>query len=161
MFLQVSRPERLFCYSIVKTSSLDHCRHYAQILGSLSNVVAKEQHPGTLDNICGALARLISTNSGLVPMKEVNRSAKCPANSLLTLFFCLKVLPVFVQYLPLREDFEENLAVFRCFDVIYRQGNEHLIPLLGRVLVIGLQVLYKKQHNNDGKCSIYLINLDD
>ncbi|XP_065084506.1 importin-4-like [Ochlerotatus camptorhynchus] len=104
-------------------------KHYPQILASLSNVVAKEQHAGTLDNICGALARLISTNSSQVPMKEV--------------------LPVFVQYLPLREDFEENLAVFRCFDVIYRQGNEYLIPLLGRVLVIGLQVLYKKQHNND------------
>lgn len=104
-------------------------KHYPQILTSLSNVVAKEQHAGTLDNICGALARLISTNSSLVPMKEV--------------------LPVFVQYLPLREDFEENLAVFRSLDVIYRQGNEHLIPLLGRVLVVALQVLYKQQHNND------------
>lgn len=105
-------------------------RHYPQILACLSNVVAKEQHAGTLDNICGALARLISTNSSLVPMKEV--------------------LPVFVQYLPLREDFEENSAVFRSLDVIYRQGNEHLIPLLGRVLVVALQVLYKQQHNNDG-----------
>ncbi|XP_058830529.1 importin-4-like [Topomyia yanbarensis] len=104
-------------------------KHYPQILTSLSGVVAKEQHPGTLDNICGALARLITTNSSLVPMKEV--------------------LPVFVQYLPLREDFEENMAVFRSLDVIYRQGNDNLIPLLGRVLIIGLQVLYKKQHNND------------
>lgn len=104
-------------------------KHYPQILAALSAVVSKEQHPGTLDNICGALARLIITNSNLVPLKEV--------------------LPVFVQYLPLREDFEENLAVFRCLDVIYRQGNDNLIPLLGRVLVVALQVLYKKQHNND------------
>ncbi|XP_038117779.1 importin-4 [Culex quinquefasciatus] len=104
-------------------------KHFPQILTSLSTVVSKEQHPGTLDNICGALARIITTNSSLVPMKEV--------------------LPVFVQYLPLREDFEENQAVFRSLDVIYRQGNEHLIPLLGRVLLVGLQVLYKKQHNND------------
>ncbi|XP_058459811.1 importin-4-like [Malaya genurostris] len=104
-------------------------KHYPQILTSLSGVVAKEQHAGTLDNICGALARLITTNSSLVPMKEV--------------------LPVFVQYLPLREDFEENLAVFRSLDVIYRQGNDNLIPLLGRVLIIALQVLYKKQHNDD------------
>lgn len=49
-------------------------RHYPQILACLSNVVAKEQHAGTLDNICGALARLISTNSSLVPMKEVSRN---------------------------------------------------------------------------------------
>lgn len=71
-----------------------------------------------------------------------------------TLSSLFKVLPVFVQYLPLREDFEENQAVFRSLDVIYRQGNEHLIPLLGRVLLVGLQVLYKKQHNNDGKIEI-------
>ncbi|XP_055534571.1 importin-4-like [Wyeomyia smithii] len=112
-------------------------KHYPQILTSLSAVVAKEQHAGTLDNICGALARLITTNSSLVPMKEV--------------------LPVFVQYLPLREDFEENQAVFRCLDVIYRQGNDNLIPLLGRVLIIGLQVLYKKQHNSD-ECRDLIFN---
>ncbi|XP_055625825.1 importin-4-like [Toxorhynchites rutilus septentrionalis] len=112
-------------------------KHYPQILTSLSSVVSKEQHPGTLDNICGALARLITTNSSLVPMKEV--------------------LPVFVQYLPLREDFEENMAVFRSLDVIYRQGNDNLIPLLGRVLVVGLQVLYKKQHNND-ECRDLIFN---
>jgi importin-4 len=93
--------------------------------------VAKEKHAGTLDNICGALARLIITNASLVPMKSV--------------------LPVFVSYLPLREDFEENLAVYRCLEVCYRQGSEDLIPLLEAVTRAALQVLYKKQYNNDGE----------
>jgi hypothetical protein len=46
-------------------------RHYPQILQVLSQLVGTEKHAGTLDNICGALARLIITNSMLVPMKEV------------------------------------------------------------------------------------------
>ncbi|XP_053677381.1 importin-4-like [Anopheles nili] len=103
--------------------------HYPQIMASLSQLVSKEQHAGTLDNLCGALARLITTNCSLVPLKGV--------------------LPVFVEYLPLREDFTENLAVFRCLDLLYRQGDENLIPLLSRVLVVGLQVLYKKEHTSD------------
>ncbi|XP_058055155.1 importin-4-like [Anopheles bellator] len=103
--------------------------HYPQIMAALSQLVSKEQHAGTLDNLCGALARLITTNCSLVPLKNV--------------------LPVFVQYLPLREDFTENLAVFRSLDLLYRQGDENLIPLLSRVLIVGLQVLYKKEHHNE------------
>jgi importin-4 len=49
------------------------CRHYPQILTALSEAVAKEKHAGTLDNICGALARLVVTNSALVPMKSVSK----------------------------------------------------------------------------------------
>ncbi|XP_052872222.1 importin-4-like [Anopheles cruzii] len=103
--------------------------HYPQIMAALSQLVSKEQHAGTLDNLCGALARIITTNCTLVPLKNV--------------------LPVFVQYLPLREDFTENLAVFRSLDLLYRQGDENLIPLLSRVLIVGLQVLYKKEHHNE------------
>uniref|UniRef100_A0AAG5D5I9 Importin N-terminal domain-containing protein n=1 Tax=Anopheles atroparvus TaxID=41427 RepID=A0AAG5D5I9_ANOAO len=112
--------------------------HYPQIMAALSQLVSKEQHAGTLDNLCGALARLITTNCSLVPLKNV--------------------LPVFVQYLPLREDFTENLAVFRCLDLLYRQGDENLIPLLSRVLVIGLQVLYKKEYQDD-ECNTLVLNL--
>ncbi|XP_058123821.1 importin-4-like [Anopheles ziemanni] len=112
--------------------------HYPQIMAALSQLVSKEQHAGTLDNLCGALARLITTNCSLVPLKSV--------------------LPVFVQYLPLREDFTENLAVFRCLDLLYKQGDENLVPLMSRVLVIGLQVLYKKEYQDD-ECNKLVLNL--
>lgn len=97
-------------------------------------MVAKEQHAGTLDNICGTLARLIICNSSLVPLKDV--------------------LPVFVQYLPLREDFEENDSVFKSLDVVYRQGSEVLVPLLESVILAALQVLRKKQYSKDGELLI-------
>lgn len=106
-------------------------RHYPVILSTLSEAVAKETHAGTLDNICGALARLIITNSNLVPLKHV--------------------LPVFIKYLPLREDFEENFSVFRCLNVVYSQGREELVEHLDRVIELGLQVLYQKQYSTDGK----------
>lgn len=121
-------------------------------MAALSQLVAKEQHANTLDNLCGALGRMITTNCSLVPLKNVTdflstQNREHDFNSSIT----FQVLPVFVQYLPLREDFTENLAVFRALDLLYRQGDENLIPLLGRVVIVGLQVLYKKEHHSDGK----------
>lgn len=93
--------------------------------------MANESHAGTLDNICGALARIIVANSQLVPLKDV--------------------LPVFVNYLPLREDFSENLAVFKCLALVYQQGNDVMVPLLGQIAGVGIQVLGKKQFNDDAE----------
>lgn len=76
--------------------------------------------------------------------------------------FCivyLQVLPVFVQYLPLREDFDENFHVFKCLDLIYRQGSEFIIPLLEKITAVSLQVLYKKQHKNDGTYNCFIQSL--
>uniref|UniRef100_A0A1L8DXJ5 Putative karyopherin importin beta 3 n=1 Tax=Nyssomyia neivai TaxID=330878 RepID=A0A1L8DXJ5_9DIPT len=103
--------------------------YYPQILQLLSTAVAKEQDANTLDNICGALARLIIANSSLVPLKEV--------------------LPVFVQYLPLRTDFDENLAVFKGIHVAYQQGQQVLVELMERIAFVALHVLHKKEYSTD------------
>lgn len=106
---------------------------YAQfpvILQALSAAVSQEKHAGALDNICGALARLIMTNYSLIPLDQV--------------------LPVFVQHLPLREDHEENASVFKCFQILITQGCEALLPVLDRVIVVGLHVMYKNEYKNDG-----------
>ncbi|XP_055689529.1 importin-4-like [Lutzomyia longipalpis] len=102
---------------------------YPQILQLLFGAVTKEQDANTLDNICGALARLIIANSSLVPLKDV--------------------LPVFVQYLPLRTDFDENSAVFKCLHVAYQQGQQVLVELMERIAFVALQVLQKKEYSND------------
>lgn len=104
-------------------------RAYPQILDALSNLVAKESHAGILDNICGTLGRLIFINSSLVPLKDV--------------------LPVFISYLPLRQDYVENEYVFKSLDLIYRQGNEILLQFLERIILAALTVLSKKQHSKD------------
>lgn len=107
------------------------------ILQALSAAVAQEQHAGTLDNICGALARLILTNFNLIPLAQV--------------------LPVFVQHLPLREDFDENHSIFKCFQILLTQENEAIALVLEKIIAVGLYVLYQ-QYKNDGKRGRFSIN---
>lgn len=92
-------------------------------------MVGKETHGGILDNICGTLARLIISNSSLVPIKDV--------------------LPVFISYLPLRQDYVENEHVFKSLELLYRQGNEILLQFLERVILTALTVLHKNQYSKD------------
>lgn len=56
---------------VLYSGEISH-KYFPQILAALSQGVTQESHAGTLDNICGALARLIMANSQLVPLKEVN-----------------------------------------------------------------------------------------
>nr|CAH7764214.1 unnamed protein product [Callosobruchus chinensis] len=103
--------------------------HYPQILQALSNAVQKESHAGTLDNICGALAKMIIVNPNRIPLEQV--------------------FPVFLQKLPLRDDFQENEAVIKCFCVLYQQGNPVLRQHLTDVIKISTHVYYKEQTPRD------------
>jgi importin-4 len=91
--------------------------------------VSVESHGGILDNICGTLGRLICLNSSLVPMESV--------------------LPVFISYLPLRQDFVENEFVFKALEALYKQGDKILLQYLERVILTALTLLNKKQHSKD------------
>lgn len=99
---------------------------FPQILQVLSVAVASEKHGGTLDNICGALCRMIVTNINGIPINDV--------------------FPVFVQHLPLRQDFEENRMVFKCLTFLYENGHQALLSQIIPVLKITMVVLYKGQH---------------
>lgn len=110
---------------------------FPQVLQALSQIVAVEQHPSVLDNICGALARLIISNSGLVPLDHV--------------------LPVFIQKLPLREDFVENKTVFKGFHVLLTQNNEAFLKILGTVLLIGVHVIGRNEAKDDGGFLIHFL----
>lgn len=57
--------------SIHNMSSLIKNSHYPEVLSTLSSAVSQETHAGTLDNICGALARMIFTNMNGVPLEQV------------------------------------------------------------------------------------------
>ncbi|XP_068893273.1 importin-4-like [Tenebrio molitor] len=102
---------------------------YQDILQALSASVAKESHAGTLDNICGALAKMIIVNSAGIPLEQV--------------------FPAFLQRLPLRDDFQENEAVVECFCSLYREGNAIFRQHLSDVIKIIVQVYHKKQYPND------------
>lgn len=107
-------------------------RTYPHILMALSQAVASEKEPAALDNICGAIARLIITNCNLVPLDQV--------------------LPVFLQHLPLREDFDENASIFKCFKLLYLQARDTIVGSLEQILAISIHVLYKKEFVDQETC---------
>ncbi|XP_056634376.1 importin-4-like [Diorhabda carinulata] len=102
---------------------------YSDILQALSTAVSKETHSGTLDNICGALAKMILVNANGIPLDQV--------------------FPAFLQKLPLRDDFQENEAVVKCFYSLYQQGNSVLKQHLVDVIKVLVHIYYKGQTPND------------
>lgn len=103
--------------------------HYSQILQTLSTMFSKETHSGTMDNISGAVAKMIIVNAHGIPLEQV--------------------LPVLIQHLPLAFDFTENEAIVKCLYGLYQQGNTVLRSHLVDVIKIITHIYYKKQAITD------------
>lgn len=105
-------------------------RHYPDILQVLSNAIAKESHVGARDNVVGAIARLIIANYSILPLDQI--------------------FPVFVNQLPLKEDFEENKAVFKSILTLYEAGHSILQAHMHVLLKVAVSVLYEESATDDG-----------
>ncbi|KAG7189765.1 hypothetical protein KM043_017429 [Ampulex compressa] len=103
--------------------------HYPDILQVLSSAIAKETHAGARDNVVGAIARLIITNYSILPLDQV--------------------FPVFVNQLPLKEDFEENKAVFKSVLTLYQAGHAILKQHIRLLLKVAVSVLHEKKATDD------------
>ncbi|KAF7988730.1 hypothetical protein HCN44_001303 [Aphidius gifuensis] len=102
---------------------------YNEILQLLASNLPREDSPGPRDNMTGIIARLIITNHSLVDVE--------------------RVFPVFVQQLPLKQDFEEYKAVFKCILTLYQSGNEIIKPHIQTFLKISICLLHEKQIENE------------
>lgn len=139
--------------------SLNLFRHYNEILTDLSNVLSRESFNNAIDNICGAIARLVITNTDLVPMDIVsvdfltfdNFNYRKRIRSKLIIFL-FQVFPGFLQRLPLREDFEEHSAVLKCFGHLYQLGHPVLLKHLGDVIKICCSILHDSQGKQGRFC---------
>lgn len=81
----------------------------------------------------GAIARLIITNYSNMPLDQV--------------------FPVFVQQLPLKEDWEENKVVFKSILILYQAGIAILQPHITMLLKVALTILHEERTMNDnGEC---------
>ncbi|KAM8709540.1 hypothetical protein ACLKA7_016358 [Drosophila subpalustris] len=98
---------------------------FAVILQALSGAIASETNPPALDNICGAVARMIVINHNLVPLAQV--------------------LPVFLSNLPLREDVDENDMILKAFEVLYMQARPTILDHLEQILAVIIHSLHKNQ----------------
>ncbi|XP_043465104.1 importin-4-like [Leptopilina heterotoma] len=103
--------------------------YYPNILQTLSNGIQNESHAGARDNVVGAIARLISTNYSILPLDQV--------------------FPVFINQLPLKEDVEENKAVFESILTLYKAGHEILKPHITTLINVSSSLLSDKKYNND------------
>jgi len=95
--------------------------NYNVILGKLEPLLHDQQQARLLDNSAGCVARMIRKHPSRVPLDNV--------------------LPALVQILPLREDYEENTAVFDMIVTLYQANNpviqgltSQLKPILEKVL---------------------------
>jgi len=61
------------------------------------------------------------------------------------------VVPVMINYLPLHEDFVENLTVFKCLVYLYEIGNQYMVSMLEPVVKASLATLSdKRKYYEDG-----------
>lgn len=69
-----------------------------------------------------------------------------------------QVFPIFVKQLPLKEDFEENKAVFRSILTLYQAGHPILRSYMDILLKVAVSVLHENRTTDDGMlCYVFLL----
>jgi importin-4 len=119
---------------LVEHSEVDLSAQYLHLLAALRPlfVVAPEAPMAKLnarDNAAGAVARLILRNPAAIPFDQV--------------------LPVFLEALPLKNDFLENQPVFRTLFFLFRTNPQALYPYMDRLLAVFAHVLDPNSKSKD------------
>lgn len=110
------------------TNSSAYLSSYNQILAKLEPLL-HTQRARTLDNASGCVSRMIMAHPDKVPISDV--------------------LPVLVDLLPLKEDFEENKPIFECIVGLYQHGNETVQSLTQKLMPIFASILSPPEEQLD------------
>ncbi|KAM6971252.1 importin-4 [Tautogolabrus adspersus] len=102
---------------------------YPMMLSVFSNMLTKESDLRVIDNLCGALCRMIMSNVEAVPLEQV--------------------LPALVAHLPLKEDMEENKTVFSCLAMLYTHSPVLVVKLMKPIVASSPHVLGNKKVDED------------
>jgi len=111
---------------LIENSDLDLSSQYLPVLAALRPLFdVNESSPAprlnAKDNAAGAVGRMIVRNTSALPLDQV--------------------LPVFVNALPLKNDFLENRPVFRALFHLFRVNGAALLPYMDRLLQVFAFVL--------------------
>ncbi|KAG0244690.1 armadillo-type protein [Mortierella sp. GBAus27b] len=109
--------------ALCQNTTVDMSLQYPGLLTALYPLFQGQTLPNVTDNACGAVARMIMKHPNAVPLDQV--------------------LPVFVQALPLKRDFEENETVYRLLFQLIRSQNEWVGNNMGALLTVFTEVLSK------------------
>ncbi|CAL3962565.1 unnamed protein product [Diplocarpon coronariae] len=102
------------------TDSAAYLPSYNAILQKLEPLL-QTRRARTLDNACGCVCRMIMAHPDKVPIGDI--------------------LPVLIDLLPLKEDFEENEPIFSCLTGLYQRQNQDIIALTPRLIPVFAAVL--------------------
>jgi len=92
---------------LCENTQLDISSYYPEILSNLSPLFNSTSLPKTIDNACGAVARLLLRYPNVVPIEEV--------------------LPTFFNALPLKSDYEENVPVVKFLQFLFESQNPFIL----------------------------------
>ncbi|XP_065064233.1 importin-4-like [Rhopilema esculentum] len=95
--------------------------YFSNILQTLFSIANSNPPALVIDNICGAVARLIMTSLNDLPVQQV--------------------LSVLVTHLPIKEDNSENETVMKCICFLYRTAIQLIEPYIGQLLGYMMQTL--------------------
>lgn len=104
---------------------------YPKILQKLSSTLGAEKSPRVIDQVVGAVCRLIIAKAELVPLDEV--------------------VPVIFSNLPLKEDDEEYVIIYRCLNLLFTLGNPHIKPNLPKLIQMSADVVGTKSCDENVK----------
>ncbi|KAF9345873.1 hypothetical protein BGX26_002644 [Mortierella sp. AD094] len=110
--------------ALCQNTNLDISSQYPNILTALYPLFQGQNLDNVTDNACGAVARMIMKHPNAVPVDQV--------------------LPVFMQALPLKRDYEENEPVYKLLFSLIRSQNAWVFGNLAQVLAIFAEVLPKE-----------------
>ncbi|KAK3085593.1 hypothetical protein FSP39_005824 [Pinctada imbricata] len=103
--------------------------NYTEILKCLFGLLSKEKNGRVMDNTCAAICRMISTHKAGVPLEMA--------------------IPIIIQCLPLKEDFEENPTVYNCLIQLYTNGEQEVLKNMIKLLSSIASVLGTDQVKDD------------
>jgi hypothetical protein len=117
----------------------DATKYYLDCLQALRPLFDSQE--GVIkDNACGAVGRMIINSPEAVPLSQVisKGSVRTPSETSSMIFeksnfkrWKFQVLPVFIDALPLRQDFEENKPAYGAIFKLFHTNNEavHILSL--------------------------------
>lgn len=99
-------------------------KHYSDLLQLLFSIADKNPSHLIMDNICGAVSRMILTNYNALPLAQI--------------------IPVLIHHLPIQEDKSENDTFMKCICFLYTNAYPSIESFVGQLLGHMLQSALSK-----------------
>ncbi|KAF2837586.1 ARM repeat-containing protein [Patellaria atrata CBS 101060] len=112
---------------------------YPTICAKLDPMLSEGQHARMLDNAAGCVSRMISAHPTHIPVSEV--------------------LPRLVQFLPLREDFEEHKPIFQMIFKLYQSNDATIQQLTPQLMQVFQKVVESPEEQVDEETKTKIVEL--